>query len=58
MIPRTIEALGVQCFRSCLQLSKIAFEDDSQLHQIQTEACFSCGLESIIILRSVEIINQ
>jgi hypothetical protein len=57
-IPRTIEILGSFCFASCQSVSSISFESGSQLKRIEAFAFLSSSLQSIVIPRSVQFIDD
>jgi hypothetical protein len=44
VIPRTVEIIGSECFRSCESLSSVSFESDSLLRRIESEAFSSMQL--------------
>jgi hypothetical protein len=57
-ISRDIEVLGSWCFFGCESIPGITFDHDSRLRRIE-EACFyQCSLESIVIPRNVEFVQE
>jgi hypothetical protein len=57
-IPSSIEILGSSCFSSCGSLSSITFESNSRLTRIESEAFYESLLQSIVIPRNVEFIDD
>jgi hypothetical protein len=57
LIPRNVEILGSKCFSDCRSLSSIAFESNSRLTRIESNAFRGSSLQSILIPRNVEFID-
>lgn len=57
-IPRSVEILGDECFRCCMSLSKVTFDEASSLKSIGVSAFRCCSLVSIRIPDSVEVIGS
>jgi hypothetical protein len=52
-----VEVLRSLYFQNCESLSLISFENDSQLHRIESDPFSGSTLKSIIIPRDVDFIN-